>query len=156
MNKRRARLRNDIIELTVFLHGYWDRVEAYLRDSNGEGINVQECKNLLNSSVGSRVCRSIGNNFEFNIKVAFQSTRIVKYSLKTDYEVFFKEIPGWDHQWGRAEGLIFGSGSAVRLGSAHTPNRELLFNDAKALSNLLQYVLDLIIIINCLKSNYSE
>ena len=117
VNKRRARLRNDIIELTVFLHGYWDRVEAYLRDSNGEGINVQECKNLLNSSVGSRVCRSIGNNFEFNIKVAFQSTRIVKYSLKTDYEVFFKEIPGWDHQWGRAEGLIFGSGSArVRLG----------------------------------------
>ena len=39
VNKRRARIRNDIIEATVFLHGCRDRVEAYLRDSNGEGTN---------------------------------------------------------------------------------------------------------------------
>ena len=36
VSKRRARLRSDIVEATVFLHGCWRRVEAYLRDCNDE------------------------------------------------------------------------------------------------------------------------
>ena len=37
VNKRRARLRSDIVEATVFLHGCWEKVEEYFKDTNADG-----------------------------------------------------------------------------------------------------------------------
>ena len=44
VKKCRARLRSDIVEATVFLHGCWKKMEAYMRDASDEAAGKRARK----------------------------------------------------------------------------------------------------------------